>query len=55
MRTIGLAPTDEGDATAPPLPTVRMVPATLTVDTANNAARRRRRVRDVFMLRSLVL
>jgi hypothetical protein len=34
---------------------VRRVAATLTADTASNAARRRRRAGVVFMLRSLVL
>src|SRR5271165_2041592 len=53
MRTIGLPPPDAGDATALAMPTARTVAATLTADTANNAARRRRRIRVVFMLRSL--
>lgn len=54
--SIGLAPPDAGDAAAPPVPTVRTVAATPTADTANNAARCRRRARVVFMLlHSLVL
>src|SRR2546423_14656622 len=53
MRTTGLAPPDAGDAPALPAPAVRTVAATLTADTANNAARRTRRARVVFMLSPL--
>src|SRR5262245_39364532 len=52
-RTTGLAPPDAGDATALPVPAATTVAATPTADTANNAARRTRRVRVVFMLSPL--
>jgi len=52
-RTTGLVPPDAGDATALPVPAVMTVAATPTADTANNAARRTRRVRVVFMLSPL--
>ena len=54
MRTTGLAPPDAGDATAPPALAARTAAATLTAETANNAARRTRRARVVFMLSPLL-